>query len=71
VVLSTHSFQAPGFYARFGYVECGRARGYPRGHHQIYLVNSLVQPGGAVGLFDRSASKLSGRTTLTGGHASV
>jgi ribosomal protein S18 acetylase RimI-like enzyme len=41
VVLSTHSFQAPGFYARFGYEECGRARGYPRGHDQIYLVKSL------------------------------
>jgi len=42
VVLSTHSFQAPGFYARVGYEECGRARGYPRGHDQIYLVKSLV-----------------------------
>lgn len=41
VVLSTHSFQAPGFYARSGYEECGRARGYPRGHDQIYLVKSL------------------------------
>jgi len=42
VVLSTHSFQAPGFYARFGYEECGRARGYPRGYDQIYLAKSLV-----------------------------
>ena len=37
VVLSTHSFQAPGFYRRHGYVELGRADGYPRGHAQIYL----------------------------------
>jgi GNAT superfamily N-acetyltransferase len=42
VVLSTHSFQAPGFYARFGYAECGRARGYPRGHDHIYLVKPLA-----------------------------
>lgn len=41
MVLSTHSFQAPDFYARHGYVECGRADGYPRGHAQIYLTKSL------------------------------
>jgi GNAT superfamily N-acetyltransferase len=41
VVLSTHSFQAPGFYARHGYTECGRADGYPRGHAQIYLTKPL------------------------------
>jgi ribosomal protein S18 acetylase RimI-like enzyme len=44
VVLSTHSFQAPGFYGRFGYAECGRAPGYPRGHDHIYLVKPLTQP---------------------------
>jgi GNAT superfamily N-acetyltransferase len=38
VALSTHSFQAPGFYARFGYRECGRTPAYPRGHEQIHLV---------------------------------
>ena len=38
VVLSTHSFQAPGFYARFGYRECGRTPAYPRGYDQIHLV---------------------------------
>ncbi len=38
VVLSTHSFQAPGFYARFGYQECGRTPGYPRGHDEIHLL---------------------------------
>jgi len=42
VVLSTHSFQAPAFYRRHGYVEVGRAPGYPRGHAQIYLRKGLV-----------------------------
>ena len=42
VVLSTHSFQAPAFYQRHGYVEVGRAPGYPRGHAQIYLRKLLV-----------------------------
>jgi len=41
VVLSTHSFQAPGFYRRHGYVEVGRADGYPRGHAQIFLMKRL------------------------------
>ena len=41
VVLSTHSFQAPGFYARFGYRECGRTPAYPRGYDQIHLVKRL------------------------------
>ena len=39
--LSTHSFQAPGFYARFGYQECGRMPAYPRGYDQIHLVKQL------------------------------
>ena len=41
VVLSTHSFQAPGFYARLGYTECGRTPGYPHGHDDIHLVKLL------------------------------
>jgi GNAT superfamily N-acetyltransferase len=41
VALSTRSFQAPGFYARFGYLECGRTPAYPRGHDQIHLVKQL------------------------------
>lgn len=41
LALSTHSFQAPGFYARFGYQECGRTPAYPRGHDQIHLVKQL------------------------------
>ena len=42
VVLSTHSFQAPGFYARLGYTECGRTPGYPHGHDDIHLVKLLA-----------------------------
>jgi GNAT superfamily N-acetyltransferase len=41
VALSTHSFQAPDFYARHGYRECGRIPAYPRGHDQIQLVKHL------------------------------
>jgi GNAT superfamily N-acetyltransferase len=41
VALSTHSFQAPGFYARFGYTECGRTPGYPHGHDEIHLLKHL------------------------------
>ncbi len=41
VALSTHSFQAPGFYARFGYTECGRTPAYPRGHDHVHLVKRL------------------------------
>lgn len=45
VALSTHSFHAPDFYARFGYQECGRTPAYPRGHDHIHLVKRLTQPG--------------------------
>jgi ribosomal protein S18 acetylase RimI-like enzyme len=41
VVVSSHSFQAPDFYRRHGYVECGRIEGYPRGHAQVHLVKDL------------------------------
>jgi len=41
VALDTHSFQAPGFYARLGYTECGRTPGYPHGHDSIHLVKQL------------------------------
>ena len=42
VALSTHSFQAPGFYARFGYQECGRTPAYPHGHDHIHLIKRLA-----------------------------
>jgi GNAT superfamily N-acetyltransferase len=41
MALSTHSFQAPGFYARLGYHECGRTPAYPRGYDHIHLVKQL------------------------------
>jgi ribosomal protein S18 acetylase RimI-like enzyme len=42
VVLSTHSFQAPGFYKKHGFVEVARIPDYPRGHSQIWLVRKLA-----------------------------
>jgi ribosomal protein S18 acetylase RimI-like enzyme len=44
IVVSSHSFQAPDFYRRHGYVEYGRIEGYPRGHAQVHLVKAL-RPG--------------------------
>ena len=41
IVLSSHSFQAPEFYVRHGYVEYGRIEGYPHGHAQAHLVKDL------------------------------
>jgi len=39
--LIRRSTQAPGFYARHGYTECGRTPGYPRGYDSIHLVKRL------------------------------
>ena len=41
VTLDTLSFQAPRFYARLGYTECGRTPGYPNGYDHIHLVKRL------------------------------
>ena len=42
IVLSSHSFQAPDFYKRLGYVEQARISGYPRGHSDIHFTKYLV-----------------------------
>jgi GNAT superfamily N-acetyltransferase len=41
MALSTHTFQAPDFYARRGYVQCGLTPDYPRGHAHVHLVKSF------------------------------
>jgi len=41
VVLATHDFQAPRFYAGHGFVEVGRVADYPRGGYQVQLVKRL------------------------------
>lgn len=37
VILSSHTFQAPGFYCRLGYAEQARITGYPTGHSDIHF----------------------------------
>ena len=39
--LDTWTFQAPGFYPKFGFEECGRIREYPPGHDRIFYVKRL------------------------------
>ena len=41
LVLATHGFQAPGFYAARGFTEAGRVDDYPRGSAQLYLSKRL------------------------------
>ena len=36
--VDTFTFQAPGFYLKLGFVECGRITGYPPGHDRIFFV---------------------------------
>jgi ribosomal protein S18 acetylase RimI-like enzyme len=44
MVLSTHSFQAPGFYARLGFERVASIAEYPRGYEQIFLRKLLKDP---------------------------
>ena len=41
MVLSTHTFQAPSFYLKHGYVIAGGFSDYPRGHGSIFLEKPL------------------------------
>ena len=41
IVLSTHSFQAPGFYERMGYQRKCSIEGHPQGHANIIYVKPL------------------------------
>jgi ribosomal protein S18 acetylase RimI-like enzyme len=41
LLLATHSFQAPDFYARLGFRELFRVDDYPSGHAEIFLLRSL------------------------------
>ncbi len=36
--LDTWTFQAPGFYEKLGFTECGRIPDYPPGHDKIFYV---------------------------------
>ena len=42
VLLSTHGFQAPDFYAARGYRETGRFPNYPHGSYQVHLAKTLT-----------------------------
>ncbi len=41
IVLSTHSFQAPDFYCKHGYIVAGEFSEYARGHRSIFLEKIL------------------------------
>lgn len=40
-ILDTHDFQAPEFYPRQGYIQCGVAEDWPLGHKQFYFQKRL------------------------------
>jgi GNAT superfamily N-acetyltransferase len=41
ITLSTHSFQAPDFYAALGYREVAAIADYPRGHRNVHMRKDL------------------------------
>ena len=40
--LDTWTFQAPGFYQKLGFTECGRIPDYPPGHDRIFYVKRFA-----------------------------
>jgi GNAT superfamily N-acetyltransferase len=40
--VNTHTFQAPGFYARLGYAQVGAADDAPVGHGEVFLAKRVV-----------------------------
>jgi hypothetical protein len=42
MLVSSHTFQAPDFYRRHGYVEYARTEDSPRGHAEIHFVKKLL-----------------------------
>jgi ribosomal protein S18 acetylase RimI-like enzyme len=42
IVLSTHSFQAPDFYRKCGFIVVGEYADYPLGHRSFFLEKSLL-----------------------------
>jgi len=42
IMLDTHDFQAPGFYATQGYVACGRVDDAPRGSGQTWFQKAIA-----------------------------
>jgi ribosomal protein S18 acetylase RimI-like enzyme len=41
IVLSSHSFQAPGFYTKLGYKIIGAHQNYPKGHQAYFMEKKL------------------------------
>ena len=44
--VNTHTFQAPGFYARLGYSEVGAATDAPKGHGEVFFAKRLGDASG-------------------------
>lgn len=42
-IVSSFTFQAPGFYQRHGYVETGRSLGIPGGNEDVHMFKSLTR----------------------------
>ena len=42
IIVSSHTFQAPDFYLKHGYIEYARTQDSPRGHADIHFVKDLL-----------------------------